>query len=711
MSKHIIRELKKIWRPLPILTALMGLSIIVGAILFISFRIKSNDYIDRATAHYVHELIKMADIPFEDHFDNAVQNLQFIDGYITYYHPDRRFEHHHVQTSFNYFKEIGKAEDILFLKESGQWSSLSGLEGDFENDDELALMFSGDIPRVHHMVWTETGPKYIIAIPTQSYWIDDSEYQSLVFLFKPDVLNTFQAIHSYSGEARLYVMDEAGNLFFTNDATCSYENHLTDYLDQGIMSQATVDSILTNFHTGHHDWTIIQKNGLETFFCYHAGGPNEYSIAMEVPAINARSILTTLKSMLVWASTAIAGLMALFLLALCIFITLSFHNKSLAMNEKKVSLAKSTFLSNMSHDIRTPMNAIIGYTTLALAAGNKTKTVKEYLGKIKSSSTHLLSLINDILEMSRIESGKVQIDLTPISIQTMLSDIDNIVRADVDIHGHQFTIDSSAVTHNNILCDRLRIRQVILNLLSNAIKYTPDGGCITLTVKESESGLAGSARYSISIKDNGMGMSDEFAKTVFEQFTRERNSTVSGIQGTGLGMAIVKNLVDLMGGSIEMHTKQNVGTEIILSFDFHIEESCESETKHEIKTYNFEGKKILLVEDNELNREIATAILEDTGCIITTANDGSQAVEAARNAKDGDIDIILMDIQMPVMNGFEATRLIRGLGTPIANIPIIAMTANAFEEDREAAIKAGMNEHVGKPIDVDNLKTVMARFL
>lgn len=708
----MIGKIRKIWRPIPILLTLIAASVLGGSVLFWVFRSKSNNYIDRATAHYIHELIKAVKIPFIDHFDNAAMNLQLIDEYMGRRYPDKDCSCSELKNALDYYRKVNRAEELLFVDSLLGYTGVSGIEGTLKVDGKAAQSLLKDgIPMTRHIDWPGGYAKYAVAIRTDKYKVDGREYCAFAFIFDPGLMNTFAAVQSYSGAAQLFVMDEDGNIAFSNNAYIQAGNHLDDYVEQDIMTQTQADSVRAGFRSGRHDWLKIKKDGLETFFCYDSGGHNGYSIVMEVPDINARSILTTLQSMLLFASTAIAGLLIVILVTLTVFILLNFHNKALADNEKKVSLAKSAFLSNMSHDIRTPMNAIIGYTTLAIASEDKPEAVKDYLGKIKNSSAHLLSLINDVLEMSRIESGKIQIDPTFNSITVLLTDIEDIVRADVSLHGHTFAIDRSQVIHDVVLCDNLRIRQILLNLLSNAIKYTPDGGRIELTVSESKSDRPGCGHYSIKVRDNGMGMSEEFAKTVFEEFTRERNTTVSGIQGTGLGMAIVKNLVELMHGSIDMHTRQNVGTEFLLEFDFTIGSSVQAEESGTVHTFDFSGKKVLLVEDNELNREIATAILENAGFVVSCADDGSKAVEMVQNAGSGDYDLVLMDIQMPVMNGFEATKHIRALESELSRIPIIAMTANAFEEDRKAAIEAGMNEHIGKPVDIDKLKAVIAKFL
>ena len=512
--------------------------------------------------------------------------------------------------------------------------------------------------------------------------------------------------------------------------------------------------------------------------------------------------------------------------------------------------AKSTFLSNMSHDIRTPMNAIIGFTTLALSNIDDTDRVKDYLGKTLASSNHLLSLINDVLDMSRIESGKLHLEEVEVNLSDVLHDLKTIVSGQIYAKQLEFYMDAMDVTDEDVYCDKTRLNQILLNLLSNAIKFTPAGGTVSVRVRQLAGKVRGCGQYEFRIKDNGIGMSQEFAQKIFEPFERERTSTVSGIQGTGLGMAITKNIVDMMGGTIEVQTAQGKGTEftvcvpmraqteqrpvekiteleglkaLVVDDDFN---TCDSVTKMLVKVgmraewtlsgkeavlrarqsiemsdvyhayiidwrlpdmngievtrqirslhddtpiiiltaydwsdieveakaagvtafcakpmfmsdlretlmsalgqkpadavqrllpeknADFKGKHILLVEDNELNREIAQEILREYGFLVDSAENGAVAVEKVSTAAPGSYDLVLMDVQMPIMDGYTATRKIRALDDPArAKLPILAMTANAFDEDRRNALESGMNGFLSKPIVIDDLVQELRKIL
>ena len=380
--------------------------------------------------------------------------------------------------------------------------------------------------------------------------------------------------------------------------------------------------------------------------------------------------------------------------------------------ETKANLAKREFLFNMSHDIRTPMNAIIGFTALAQTHIDDRGQVEDYLKKISVSSQHLLSLINDVLDMSRIESGKVTLEAKPVHLPELVHELRDIVQAVVSEKDLSLTLDTVGVENEDIIADPLRLEQILINVLANAVKFTPDGGQISLWIVQKDTAPAGYADFEFHIKDNGIGMSEEFQKHIFEQFARERTSTVSKIQGTGLGMAITKSLVDMMGGRITVKSEQGKGSEFTISLRFPIGEAKTEQTPPAAKASAFPGKKLLVVEDNELNLEIASTLLKEAGFEVDTAENGKVAVEKVEAASADRYDLILMDIQMPEMDGYEATRRIRALpDTKKAALPIVAMTANAFEDDRKNALRAGMNGHIAKPLDIQKLFQVLSELL
>lgn len=390
------------------------------------------------------------------------------------------------------------------------------------------------------------------------------------------------------------------------------------------------------------------------------------------------------------------------------------HYKAALDAAENANRAKTIFLNNMSHDIRTPMNAIVNFTELAQSSvGNKEQTA-DYLSKISVSSKHLLSLINDVLDMSRIESEMISLAEETINIAALIEDLQTIIQPTVAEKKQNFSVDFSKIENQNIITDKLRLNQILLNILSNAIKFTNEGGSISLNVSEEETKAENkqpqTSVYEFRIKDNGIGMSRDFQKIIFDSFTRERTSTVSGIQGTGLGMAITKKIVDMLGGTIQVQSEEGHGSEFIVRLPCKIssektEQIGKSEpAKDALVQADFSGKRVLLAEDNEMNQMIAVANLENAGFAVEVANDGVEALEKVRTNPAGYYDVILMDIQMPKMDGYEAARRIRALPEPEkASVPIVAVTANTFGEDCEAALKAGMNKHLAKPYDIPQI--------
>lgn len=388
---------------------------------------------------------------------------------------------------------------------------------------------------------------------------------------------------------------------------------------------------------------------------------------------------------------------------------------NLAAREKAANDSKSRFLFSMSHDIRTPLNAVIGYTDLALDIEIGNRQLRDYLVKIRHSGTYLMEIINDVLEMSRIESKKVQLNERENNLIDLVEDVAIIVGGEARKKHQLFEVDLSQVQQPCVICDEVRVKEILVNLLNNSIKFTPEGGRVSFWVCQQPSDEVKWGNYEIHVKDNGLGIKEDFLNRLFEPFERECSSTISGIQGTGLGLSIVKGYVDLMKGTIDVVSKENHGTEFILRFCFKITEGVREKKVLQVsdnRKIQFHDKRVLLVEDNELNREIVSTILTKAGFTVVEADDGLVAVEKVKESKGTYFDVILMDIQMPGMDGYTATREIRSLpDRKMANVPIIALSANAFEEDRKESLQAGMNAHIAKPLQMEELVRTLAQVL
>ena len=385
---------------------------------------------------------------------------------------------------------------------------------------------------------------------------------------------------------------------------------------------------------------------------------------------------------------------------------------------KAANEAKTVFLSNMSHDMRTPLNAIIGFSTLLDRDASQPDKVREYNGKISASGRHLLSLINDVLDMSKIESGQKSLNIAEFGMKELLEELDSVIQPQIREKHQSLDVKICDINRDRFLGDRLRLNQILINLMSNAVKYTPEGGHIELSILGLPETSRGYAHLRFQVQDNGIGISPEFLKRIFDPFTRENNSTASGILGTGLGMAITKNLVDLMGGTISVESTQGRGSTFRVELELRYGEqptgtSLPKEASLPVPgAKNLKGLKVLIAEDNDINAEILEELLSYEGIICQRAENGQDALEHFRQSPSGYYDAVLMDIQMPVMNGYETARAIRNLDRSDAGtIPIVAMTANAFAEDVQNAMEAGMNAHLSKPIDMEVLKGVLENIL
>ena len=741
-------------------------------------------------------------------------------------------------------------------------------------DGSAFVSFAAEAPLGEH-VSNRTVDAVDGVTPTYRYFVpivQDGETVALLYgVTALDTLPKSMNINNiYNGNASAYIIDtETGD--YLMDTWHSELSNIHDADNHAVRDGNWADAVqaLLSGESGYFVYRSEATN--EWRYIYYAPADiNHWTIAVSIPEAEALSSLYDFQRV----SIVVGILMAIAIVFYYLWV-LQNAKKTMKRRVERAVLeerlhkaeaaerAKTTFLTNMSHDIRTPMNAIIGFTTLAQTSINNPERIEEYLGKILSSSNHLLSLINDILDMSRIESGRMNIDEKECNLSDIFKDMRNILQTQMQLKQLNFFMDTIDVVDEDIYCDKLHVNQVLLNLLSNAIKFTPPGGTVSLTVKQLLGAPKGYGTYEIRVKDTGIGMSEEFAQHIFEPFERERSSTISGIQGTGLGMTIAKSIVDTMGGTIQLNTEKGKGTEFIVTFDFRLQtgpkqaapiaeleglralvvddtfSACDSVTKmlsqigmrpewtmhgreavlrakqaielgdafgvyvvdwvlpdlngleitrqlravigeeipiiiltaydwseFEDEAYNagvtafcgkpifmselrsvlasvmatvssssdtveeedsgdenaalpdtetpdiHNGRRILIVEDIDLNLEIAQAILGEAGFITESAANGEIAVNMVKESQPGYYDLILMDIQMPVMDGYQATRAIRALDDPaLAQIPIVAMTANAFDADRKLAFESGMNEHVTKPIDVDQLFGVLDRIL
>ncbi len=688
---------------------------------------------------------------------------------------------------------------------------------------------------------------------SQPITVEGAAYRWLVARLAIDTFENELKIDSYGGRGYSSVIGPDGSYIVSirNDPEISHIDNFFDMLEAGTLPEDKPLEWVREMVEKQQRFSLeyIRPSGKRAVVIFDPMGDLYWCFISVVP----RAVFEEQTNTLV---IIFLVMMLVVLLAVAVAVVTMFRRRTrlLAIERKhrtelsqalslaeQANRAKTIFLNNMSHDIRTPMNAIIGFTALASTHIDNQERVKDYLGKIAQSSNHLLSLINDVLDMSRIESGKMNLDEKPENLAEILHSLRNIIQADIHAKQLELYIDTVDVMDEDICCDKLRLNQVLLNIMSNAIKFTPPGGTISLRTTERAVSHAGYGTYEFRIKDTGIGMKPDFLEKIFVPFSQERSSSVSGIQGTGLGMSITKNIVDMMGGEITVSSEEGAGTEFVVTLEFKLQgghreaetietlkglrslvvdddmNACQSvaqmlrqigmrsewtmygkeavarteealqigdayrvyiidwlmpdmngiETTRRIRkvvgdeapiiilsAYDwsdieaeareagvtdfiskplfpsdlrevllrtcgeaptaaepapppvevFQGRRVLLVEDNDLNREIAVEILEGEGFLVQTAENGLAAVDAVREAQPGAFDVVLMDIQMPIMDGYEAARAIRNLPDPVkANVPIIAMTANAFEEDRQQAYDAGMNAHVAKPIEIPAL--------
>ena len=639
---------------------------------------------------------------------------------------------------------------LIFLQENGKAITTDGtkLRVDMPSKLLLDLRNGYNIGKLVSLDYNQKKKDgYLVAIPCQEYTINGETYTAIGTLYDHSKLDSMLSVKSYNGNAYLFMLDNDGNITYTNQKEDKFFRNyfLLKHLkgDQAITKEEA-DSLQKKLD-GREQGVELVESDKPYYLGYCPIENNNTMLICIVEKSVVDNVLRDYQKTIVFETILMAG----FILLLFAGLFYSISRRSLAeqkaeyekrnneiqtqamkeMEESNKKLkkakdittealqtaenankAKTDFLSNMSHDIRTPMNAIIGMTSLIRHdAGNKAKVI-EYADKIDISSQHLLGIINNVLDMSKIEAGKTVFKYTDFSILDFITELNTIFHSQIDEKNQTLTIIKENIRHEWVNGDQVHLMQIFSNLVSNAVKYTQEGGKIHFLVEECETKSSVYAKYRFLVSDNGMGMSADFKDTIFDAFTRAESSMTNKIQGTGLGMAITKNLVEAMGGTIDVESELGQGSCFEVLIDLRIAEdrfvsSAEQAEKDEPAGNVLKGMRFLCAEDNELNAEILMELLKIEGAECTICENGKRVLEAFEQSAPGDYDMILMDVQMPVMNGYEATKAIRRSSHELAKtIPIIAMTANAFSEDIQHSLAAGMNAHVSKPVEMKVLE-------
>ena len=639
---------------------------------------------------------------------------------------------------------------LIFLQENGKAITTDGtkLRVDMPSKLLLDLRNGYNIGKLVSLDYNQKKKDgYLVAIPCQEYTIKGETYTAIGTLYDHSKLDSMLSVKSYNGNAYLFMLDNDGNITYTNQKEDKFFRNyfLLKHLkgDQAI-TEEEADSLQKKLD-GREQGVELVESDKPYYLGYCPIENNNTMLICIVEKSVVDNVLRDYQKTIVFETILMAG----FILLLFAGLFYSISRRSLAeqkaeyekrnneiqtqamkdMEESNKKLkkakdittealqtaenankAKTDFLSNMSHDIRTPMNAIIGMTSLIRHdAGNKAKVI-EYADKIDISSQHLLGIINNVLDMSKIEAGKTVFKYTDFSILDFITELNTIFHSQIDEKNQTLTIIKENIRHEWVNGDQVHLMQIFSNLVSNAVKYTQEGGKIQFLVEECETKSSVYAKYRFLVSDNGMGMSADFKDTIFDAFTRAESSMTNKIQGTGLGMAITKNLVEAMGGTIDVESELGQGSCFEVLIDLRIAEdrfvsSAEQAEKDEPAGNVLKGMRFLCAEDNELNAEILMELLKIEGAECTICENGKKVLEAFEQSAPGDYDMILMDVQMPVMNGYEATKAIRRSSHELAKtIPIIAMTANAFSEDIQHSLAAGMNAHVSKPVEMKVLE-------
>ena len=741
--EQAVNKRKKITRLLLIL--LMILLSLVCIKYFIS---KSNKYISENGKSSMGAVVEQIQQTYDLQVSGYYSQLQLVEEFLLH----ERELSLETDTNKSFFEAWEKESEstLIFLQENGQAISVDGTKMRIDMPSKFLLDLKngyniGKLVRLDYDQKKKDG--YLVAIPCQEYTINGETYTAIGTVYDHSKLDSMLKLKGYDGKAYLFMLDHDGNITYTNLSGDKYQRNyslLKHLKGEQAITEEEADLFKKKFDNGESGVALLGKQN-PYYLGYCPIESNNTMLVCIVAKGVVDNVLRDYQKTVLRTTLLMAGF--IFLLFAGLFYSISrlsladqkaeyekrnneLHLQTMkemeVVNQKlkkaknvatealqtaeHANKAKTDFLSNMSHDIRTPMNAIIGITSLIRHdAGNKAKVI-EYADKIDISSQHLLGIINDVLDMSKIEAGKTVFKYSDFSILDFVQELDTIFHSQIYEKKQTLTIIKENIRHEWVNGDQVHLMQIFSNLLSNAVKYTQEGGEIQFFVEECETKSSVYAKYRFLVSDNGIGMSADFKETIFDAFTRAESSVTNKIQGTGLGMAITKNLVDLMGGTIDVESEPGQGSCFEVFMDLKIAEersvSPDSQAETEEQDGNIlKGMRFLCAEDNELNAEILTELLKIEGAECTICENGQRVLETFEQSVPGDYDMILMDVQMPVMNGYEATKAIRRSSHELAKtIPIIAMTANAFSEDIQHSLAAGMNAHISKPVDMKTLE-------
>ena len=727
---------------------LILLMILLSLVCIKYFISKSNKYISENGKSSMGAVVEQIQQTYDLQVSGYYSQLQLVEEFLLH----ERELSLETDTNKSFFEAWEKESEstLIFLQENGQAISVDGTKMRIDMPSKFLLDLKngyniGKLVRLDYDQKKKDG--YLVAIPCQEYTINGETYTAIGTVYDHSKLDSMLKLKGYDGKAYLFMLDHDGNITYTNLSGDKYQRNyslLKHLKGEQAITEEEADLFKKKFDNGESGVALLGKQN-PYYLGYCPIESNNTMLVCIVAKGVVDNVLRDYQKTVLRTTLLMAGF--IFLLFAGLFYSISrlsladqkaeyekrnneLHLQTMkemeVVNQKlkkaknvatealqtaeHANKAKTDFLSNMSHDIRTPMNAIIGITSLIRHdAGNKAKVI-EYADKIDISSQHLLGIINDVLDMSKIEAGKTVFKYSDFSILDFVQELDTIFHSQIYEKKQTLTIIKENIRHEWVNGDQVHLMQIFSNLLSNAVKYTQEGGEIQFFVEECETKSSVYAKYRFLVSDNGMGMSADFKETIFDPFTRAESSVTNKIQGTGLGMAITRNLVEAMGGTIDVDSELGQGSCFEVLIDLKIAEdrtvalAAQEETDEQDGNI-LQGMRFLCAEDNELNAEILTELLKIEGAKCTICENGEEILKAFEQSAPGDYDMILMDIQMPVMNGYEATKAIRRSSHELAKtVPIIAMTANAFSEDIQHSLAAGMNAHVSKPVEMKVLE-------